>query len=221
MTKNLIHEFLILHKSLQLFNPETKIVVLCDDESAKIILALANPNIIVLNELKKLNYSAIKLRKKHFLKLVLRKCDVMQYAVDTFGETLFVDTDIVFLNPFKVVSDKQLVLSRHHIDNFFEEKYGKYNVGYLLIRDKSFPEWLKKATLTRSNYFEQECLNHAEREFDIEVFSMNHNFGWWRLYQYKFPGERYQKFDYGSTIFWNDEPLVSVHVHMCSDGFKK
>lgn len=220
VTKNLINEFYILQKSLELTNPETKIVVLCDDESALLIKNLFNPNIIILNDLKNLDYDDIKKRGKSFLDLVLRKCDVMDYALNLFGETLFTDTDIVFLNRFDKESTKQLVLSQHHINPLDEQKYGKYNVGYLLIKDKSFPNWLKNTTLTRSKFFEQEGLIHAEKEFDMEAFSMNHNFGWWRLFQCPETTERYKKFGYGVNVFYDKNPLISVHVHMVSDGFK-
>jgi hypothetical protein len=144
----------------------------------------------------------------------------MDYALNMFGETLFTDTDIVFLNKFDKETTKQLVLSQHHINPSDEEKYGKYNVGYLLIKDKTFPNWLKQTTLTRSKFFEQEGLIHAEKEFDMEAFSMNHNFGWWRLFQCPETQERYKKFGYGSTVFYDKTPLISVHVHMVSDGFK-
>jgi hypothetical protein len=220
VTKNLVNEFFILQKSLELTNPNTQIVVLCDDESANLIKNLHNSNIIILNELKNLNYEDIKKRGKSFLDLVLRKCDVMDYALNLFGETLFTDTDIVFINEFDVTTDKQLILSQHHINPLDEAQYGKYNVGYLLIKDKSFPNWLKETTLTRSKFFEQEGLIHAEKEFDMEAFSMNHNFGWWRLFQCQETQERYKKFGYGANVFYDKKPLVSVHVHMISDGFK-
>ncbi len=220
VTKNLINEFYILQKSLELTNPNTKIIVLCDDVSANLISNLFNPNIIILNELHNLDYDDIEKRGKSFLDLVLRKCDVMKYALDMFGETLFTDTDIVFLNNFDIETNKQLILSQHHIHPEDEKKYGKYNVGYLLIKDKTFPEWLRETTLTRSKFFEQEGLIHAENEYDMEVFSMNHNFGWWRLFQCSEIQERYKKIGYGANIFYDKSPLISVHVHMISDGFK-
>lgn len=219
-TKNLINEFFILQESLRLTNPNTKIIVLCDDESASKIEKLYNHNIIILNDLKNLNYDDIKRRGKSFLDLVLKKCDVIKYALDKFDETLFVDTDIVFLNQFDNNYIKNIVLSQHHIYKHDEDKYGKYNVGYMYIKDKSFPEWLHNTTLTRSKFFEQEGLIHAETDYDIDNFSMNHNFGWWRLYQTDKYEERYKNFGYGNNVFWNKEPLISIHVHMVSDGFK-
>lgn len=220
VTINLINEFFILQKSLMLSNPDTKIVVLCDDESASLIEKLFNPNIIILNLLKDLDYVDIKRRGKTFLDLVLKKCDVIKYALDMFGDTLFTDTDIVFLNRYEISTNKELILSQHHINPSDELQYGKYNVGYMYIKSKKFPEWLKNTTLTKSKFFEQEGLIHAEHEFDMETFSMNHNYGWWRLFQCGETQERYKKFGYGANVFYDKLPLISVHVHMISDGFK-
>ncbi len=220
LTKNLIKEFYILQKSLELTNPGYLLVVMCDDESASDIQKLNNPNIIVLNELKNLNYEEIKNRGAAFLDLVMRKCDVMDYSLKNYGETLFVDTDIVFLNKFDVPSDKTLILSQHHINPSDEDKYGKYNVGYMYVRDLSFPQWLRDTTKTRSKFFEQEGLIHAENEYDMSTFSMCHNFGWWRLFQCSDSQERYKKFGYGNNVYYDKSPLISIHAHTLSEGNK-
>ena len=220
VTKNLINEFFILQRSLELTNPDTKIIVLCDDDSANLIKNLFNKNIIILNDLKNLDYEDIKRRGKTFLDLVLRKCDVMDYAINLYGETLFTDTYIVFLNTYNIITNKSLILSQHLINQVDEDRYGKYNVGYLYIKDNTFPQWLRDTTLNRSKFFEQEGLIHAEQDYDIEQFSMCHNYGWWRLFQTPDSAQRYKKFGYGSNIFYDKQPLVSVHVHMVSDGFK-
>lgn len=218
VTKNLITEFFILQYSMKLFNPNTKILVLCDEESSKLIKNLFNDNIIIFNELNNLDYDDIKRRGKSFLDLVLKKCDIIKKALDLYKETLFVDTDIVFLNEINIETNKDLILSQHHINPSDEEKYGKYNVGYMYIKNINFPQWLNETTLTRSKFFEQEGLIHAETDFDIDKFSMNHNFGWWRLFQCSDSQERYKKFGYGNNIFWDKNPLISVHVHMISTG---
>ena len=217
VTKNLINDFLVLQKSLELTNPDTKILVLCEQESADIIERINNPNIIIFNELKDLNYAEIKVRGKAFLDLVLTKCDIIRHGLKQFGETLFVDSDIVFLNEYDEDNSKDLLLSQHHIFPHDEAKYGKYNVGYLYVNNDTFPEWLKETTLTRSKFFEQEGLIHAEQDFNMDKFSMNHNFGWWRLFQCTEREERRKKFGIGNTIFYDKKPLVSVHTHILND----
>lgn len=221
VTHNMINEFFILHKSLELSNPETKIVVYCDDISNDIIEKMKCDNIFIINGLKNLDYEDIKKRGKTFLDLVLKKCDVIEKALELYGETLFVDSDIVFLNKFIInKNNNDLFLSQHHIHIQDEEKYGKYNVGYMYINNSTFPKWLKDTTIHRSKFFEQEGLIHAEKEYNITLFDMNHNYGWWRLFQCSETQERYKKFGYGANVFYDKKPLISVHVHMISDGFK-
>jgi hypothetical protein len=218
VTVNLIKEFYILEYSMRLFNPTTKIVVLCDNESGSIIRK-EYPNIIVFDELE-FDINNIKHRGNQWLEFMIKKSDVIEKAINLFGETLFVDSDIVFLNTFnkEIISDA--CLSQHFILLSDEAKYGTYNGGYFFIKNLDFCDWFKKTTYEKSKFYEQFTLNFVNEKFDTEYFDMNHNFGWWRLYQTDEYETRYKKFGYGNNIYYDKTPLISVHAHFYSDGYK-
>ncbi len=230
VTKNLVNEFFILQKSLELTNPNTKIIVLCDEESANLIKNLYNSNIIILNDLKNLNYEDIKKRGKSWEKLMINKGDVIENALEIFNETLYVDTDIVFLNEYDLECKKDMILSQHLIHEADEKQYGMYNGGYFYVKNNNYINWFRNKVdeltikneypLSHNKLYEQYSLTHAKDFFDCDLFTPNHNFGWWRLFQCSETQERYKKFGYGINVFYDKQPLISVHVHMVSDGFK-
>lgn len=219
-TYNLLREFYILEYSLRLTNPNTKIVVLCDDISFESIKKLGRANIILINELKNIDYNDLKRRGASWLEFMLKKGDIIDKAVELFGETLFVDTDIVFLNRFEDDIKSEICLSQHLIFEKDEARYGKYNGGYFFVNKVKFSEWLKKTTHEESSFYEQGALNFVEQNFNTSFFNSNHNYGWWRLFQCSEIEKRYKKFAYGDNVYYNKKPLISVHAHFISDGHK-
>ncbi len=230
VTYNLINEFYILEHSLSLFNKKTIINVLCDDKSFELIKKLNKDNINLYNDLKNLDYLDIKNRGKSWEKLMINKIDIIEKSLEKFGETLYVDTDIVFLNTFEKVVDKDLCLSQHLIHTTDEAKYGKYNGGYFYVKNKNYLNWFRNKVeeltikneypLSQNKLYEQYSLTLAEKDFETESFEIQHNFGWWRLFQCNETEARYKKFGYGANVFYDKTPLISVHVHMVSDGYK-
>lgn len=219
-TYNLLKEFYILEYSLRLSNPDTKIVVLCDDISYESIKKLGKNNIILINDLKNINYAELKTRGNSWLEFMLKKGDVIDKAVELFGETLFVDTDIVFLNKFTEDIKTEMCLSQHLMFEHDEAKYGKYNGGYFYVNNVKFSDWFKKTTYEKSTFYEQGTLNFVEEDFITSFFDINHNYGWWRLYQCSETQERYKKFGYGDNVYYDKKPLISIHAHFVSDGYK-
>lgn len=217
-TYNLLKEFFILEYSLRLTNPDTKMVVLCDDISYLSIKELGRDHIILINELENINYNDLKNRGSSWLDFMLKKGDVIDKAVALFGETLFVDTDIVFLNRFEDDIKSEMCLSQHLIFEEDEAKYGKYNGGYFFVKNVKFSEWFRKTTYERSTFYEQGTLNFVEEDFDTSFFNSNHNYGWWRLFQCSDIKKRFKKFGYDDNVYYNKKPLISVHAHFISDG---
>jgi hypothetical protein len=165
-----------------------------------------------------------------FLKLVARKMDIMEIALDRSANTMLIDTDMIFFHSLWGVDlDRyEVALSRHMILPADEAEYGHFNAGYLGSSQRRFPQWWRDKLAT-SRYYEQECLNEAPREFKTQELSIHHNFGWWRLNQcderrkwwrIDLPTspvrrERLSRFRVqADRILFNDDPLVSIHTHI-------
>lgn len=165
-----------------------------------------------------------------FLKLVACKMDILEIALADSANTMLIDTDMIFFHaPWGVdLAQYEVALSGHMILPADEAKYGRFNAGYLGTSQRRFPQWWREQ-LPRSNYYEQECLNHVPNEFKTQELSIHHNFGWWRLNQcdekrkwwrFDLPSrpvrrERLSRFGVaGDRILFQDEPLVSIHTHI-------
>ena len=61
-----------------------------------------------------------------------------------------------------------------------DRQVGIYNAGYIFTDNKDFPDWWEHHYLNKSLFYEQECMNRIPEYFNTEVFTKNHNFGFWR-----------------------------------------
>jgi hypothetical protein len=138
-------------------------------------------------------------------------------------EVLFCDADICFLGSLPTINtDKQLVLSKHEIRSSDEERFGIYNAGFLYLKDSSIPEKWKEFS-KKSNFFEQLSLEDLTEVYTFEIFSIQNNYGWWRLLQGKESEEVLKKkwsikrTANSSGVAVEGEPLLSVHTHWKTD----
>ena len=159
-----------------------------------------------------------------WLKLMLKKTDIMDVALDECGDTLFVDADMLFLHSVVgiAVQEREVALSPHYINREDEKKYGRYNGGYVWTSEKVFPQWWRDTT-PGSTYYEQQALVHAPTIFATQELKPNHNQSWWRLDQVgpKERGKRRKLFKVnGGVIMYDRWPLVSVHTHILDKGPK-
>lgn len=155
-----------------------------------------------------------------WLKLMLKKTDIMDVALDNHPDTLFVDADMLFLSAVCGISteDREVALSPHYINRADESRYGRYNGGYVWTSEKTFPQWWRDTT-PRSKYYEQQALVHAAEVYAIQELKPNHNQSWWRLDQVdKTERQKRRKLFRveGKRILYGKQPLVSVHTHILS-----
>jgi hypothetical protein len=165
-----------------------------------------------------------------FIKLVVRKMDIMEIALDRSPNTMLIDTDMIFFSPLWGVDLErhEVALSGHMILPADEARFGHYNAGYLGTSLRRFPQWWRDQLAT-SRYYEQECLNEVPRTFKTQELSIHHNFGWWRLDQcdekrqwwridlpsHPVRRDRLSRFRVeADRILFDDDPLVSIHTHI-------
>jgi len=134
----------------------------------------------------------------------------------------YFDADICFLGPLpQVDSDAVVGLSPHMIRDADEAKFGKYNAGYLWMKTPvAVAEW--REACPGSRFFEQaalECFDTPAWSKKVHLFPVQHNYGWWRLWQGKRPVKdlmaewSMQRSAKHSGIIIQDAPLCSVHTH--------
>lgn len=133
----------------------------------------------------------------------------------------FMDADITFLAPIQAPPAWATVaLSPHYIRTADEMRFGKYNGGYLWIKDQSLLEVWRVAGHS-SHFYEQSALEAVSCaaagglfEFPIQV-----NFGWWRMFQSSDAPPviqsrfRFNRFDKSIGLRYDDVPLQSIHTH--------
>lgn len=148
---------------------------------------------------------------------------VFEFEQDARKEGVFYfDADICFLGPLPIVPTTAKVgLSPHMIKDSDEARFGKYNAGYIWMKDPDVVAAWRNACPT-SRFFEQaalECFDSDVWVHHVHMFPVQHNYGWWRLWQGKKSAPELlndwymEKIDGCSGLMIQDSPLCSVHTH--------
>lgn len=132
----------------------------------------------------------------------------------------FLDADICLLAPLPTIpSLTEVALAPHLIRPGDEAKYGKYNGGFLWIREPRLLDVWAEATHT-SRFFEQAALESvASSAKGLYEFPIQTNFGWWRLFQsVSSPQQVSAGFGFlrnsdSVGLVYQGKPLASIHTH--------
>lgn len=153
------------------------------------------------------------------------KANVLQWMFESKGGAeqglWFLDADITFLAPLPTIPDRATVaLSPHYIRTVDEMRFGKYNGGFMWIKDPTLLEVWRSAG-HGSRFYEQSALESVASaaagglyEFPIQV-----NFGWWRMFQSIDAPHIIQsrfgfnRFDKSIGLRYADHPIQSIHTH--------
>jgi hypothetical protein len=168
------------------------VYVLCDDETENYLSGQdlgdlkfkndANPS--VLKEIKEMLKDKIKNRNQfHRPECILKKMDVMDWALGENENTFFLDTDIIVIRDITDNLSEELILSPHYDISSRANNgifHGYFNAGYIFCSDKTFPEHWKDLYLNRSQFYEQEGMNYISEKYDMGIFGEEHNIGFWR-----------------------------------------
>jgi len=134
----------------------------------------------------------------------------------------FFDSDICFFGPLPVVPPHATVaLSPHMIREADEALYGAFNGGFLWVKNTGALDTWREAC-NKSRFYEQaalEVFQSAEHNKTLYTFPVQHNFGWWRLWQGRSAaadikkGWTIRRDSSHSGILVDGAPLMSVHTH--------
>ena len=154
VTENLKDEAEVLLRTLRLFHNEP-VYVICD-KASRVFL-----NRIKVTDRVKFKTSAEKehlddIQKKvfeghscvandiHHAPSILKKMEVMDFALKHHDNTFFLDTDIIVLDNLQEYFTAEIVLSPHYYPTKNQHKgfeFGFYNAGYLFCANKGFPKF--------------------------------------------------------------------------------
>jgi hypothetical protein len=175
VTDNLKDEAEVLLKTLRFFHDEP-VYIICD-KASKIFLnkMKVTDNVEFKTSAEKEHLDDI--QKKvfeghsciandvHDAPSILKKMEVMDFALKHHDNTFFLDTDIIVLD---------------NLQEYFTAEVVLYNAGYLFCANKGFPKFWRHSYLTDSSFFEQECMNRISDYYRIQTFGKEHNVGFWR-----------------------------------------
>ena len=151
-----------------------------------------------------------------FTEFLLKKADVMDYALEENDTVLFLDSDIMLLNKMDLLIDNKydVGLSRHNIKEEYSSKFGIYNAGFIYIKNKSVTDNWRELVKTRGGFVDQQVLDYFSEKYEVYEFDNSYNYGWWRLFQSHNIEKNINNFFVNdSNIYYEYKTLKCVHTH--------
>jgi hypothetical protein len=223
-TKQCMSELVILLSSISYHHPKIPVFIVCDIDTFNTVEPLFH-NKHEMYWFKDLNKYSNMSRQQMTEKGIwgefqMSKASAIEYALQVYPDTLFLDSDIVLLEPMKDIdSTKQLGVSRGYIDKETSSKVGIYNGGFLWTNQKGLPDKWRQYT-KKSRYFDQAAIEDLVKEYDTFEFSEQHNLQSWRFIVGEEP--YIERFFNPTTkhILYKDKRLQSIHTHFGEQRFK-
>jgi hypothetical protein len=223
-TDKTIKDLKLFLTSMSEYNRDTPIYLLCDS-SVKFYVQSNFPSLNVKYNQILDKYSG-KNRKQMekegiFTDFMKIKTECIDFALQSEQNTLYVDSDIVFLDVLPDVDvNKDIGLCPHYVKQYNIDNYGYFNAGMIFVNNNKFCEWWKKHIDVNSKWDDQGALDDAPEHFNHFEFDMTINFGWWRLCECNEPELRLKKIHIQQNILCYDNKRInSIHTHFKGDTF--
>lgn len=220
VTETHIKEFLLLKFSLETYH-SCKWYLACDEFSYNELKKFENC-VCRKTEIKSGNVFGTPESSSNFFNAVLEKFTSSREALKENPYVLLLDSDIIFTNPLDcrfhelANSNLDLVASPHYQWNpTMDAAWGKYNVGFNLLKSTKFIDAWEALTLKKIHRFEQVPMAKLLEtdEFVFEEFPINYNMGWWR-FNNNLSRVRLNSFDFkAGRIVYDGSDVVSFHFH--------
>ena len=218
-TESCANELIGLLLSLSVHHPGAPVICLVDAPTQKAIQSLSVPLRVrvefhpCLNEYTGLNRKQME-AKGVWTTFQMMKSTAIDLALKTYPDTLFLDSDILVLNPITVDKTKRLGVSPHYIRKRDTDKFGYYNGGALWTSDPTVPEAWREFTKT-SRFFDQASIEDLAKAYPFFEFGEQCNISWWRLNQSdEDPNKIISHFaTTKGQITYKSLPVAFVHTH--------
>jgi len=218
------NELILLLKSLGINNPKSNIIIYVDTllkRELEDFLKL-NPIDLEIELVVKLDkYSnknrTIMVKEGIFKEFTIIKAEIIEYALSKYKNTIFIDSDILVLNPITIPNDYDkydIGLCPHFILAKYTSRVGIFNSGFLFVSNKDFPEYWRNTT-KKSRYYEQASLENCAKRFKTFSFGENYNVAWWKLdlgIRGKVASYKLLTND-NHNLYYNKNPIIFIHSH--------
>jgi hypothetical protein len=233
---NAVRDVQLFMKTLDLWHPNATLFIYTDTATEPALKAIPTKATVHTKAAMdtyqgKTRQHMEKLPGKHYDSLfkdyTYEKANVLDWMFETQDSQTpdgawFMDADISHLAPLPTIpKGTQLALSPHYIKPTDEEKFGKYNAGYMWFKDKSLlQQWRQLGH--QSRFYEQAALDELANyvhPLQLHVFPIQVNFGWWRMFQSAEPAHTIQQTfslfrkDQSIGLRYDNKPLQSIHTH--------
>jgi hypothetical protein len=174
--------------SLSIYHPGERVHCLVDSSTKKTIQeSTPKINLDIVWHVKLDKYSNMNrqemVSKGIWSEFQMMKAEVINLALQTDDDTLFLDADMIILDVIDGIDkSKQLGLSPHYIRKRDTDLYGYYNGGMLWTNQKTVKEdWIEFTKTSR--FFDQASIEDLAKKYSYFIFGENYNFSWWRVAQ--------------------------------------
>ena len=224
VTEKTICEFDLLKKIIELFH-ECDWIISCDNAAAEKYRDVPNIKCLEIIESDDCDHNVGSPEQKDvWMKVMMTKFDAVLALIDKHGHGLFLDSDMIFVNP---IEDKVLkILQNENIDAFIcqhmsndwqnEAKHGLYNGGMFHVKNKSFvQDWINLSNKYKEYnlYFEQQPLEYIQSNYNSLNLPINYNIGWWRFNNQSTHARLDLLRLVDDSIYFGGKPAVNFHVH--------
>jgi hypothetical protein len=224
VTEKTLTEFNLLKLSLEQYH-DCEWFISCDQIAYNSLINLKNLNCLKLIETDDCDHNVgSSLQKDNFMQVVMTKFDAAKAAHETHGSCLFLDSDMVFVNPFEeeilsLFQNKHIdaVITQHMTNNWqIEAKHGLYNAGMWHVKNLNFiNNWieLSKNYKKYNFYFEQQPLEYVQRNYISLNLPINYNIGWWRFNTPQTKQRLEKLIVANDKIYFGNRPAINFHAH--------
>lgn len=224
VTEKTIGEFEILKFSLESYH-SIKWILSCDEISYEKYKNIDNCICLKLIKTDDCDHNIqIQSKKDNWMKVMMTKFDVCEYGIKKYGHILFLDSDMIFVNPIEdkilsLLEDNRLdaMICQHMSNDHANEAiHGVYNAGMFHVKNlKLLESWRELSSNYKELgfYFEQQPLEYVQRNFITVNLPINYNIGWWRFNNQKTKNRLELLSIKDEKIFFGNLPAVNFHVH--------
>lgn len=221
------HEYIGLLYSLSLHHPGAKIYCLLDTKTKDLVDNLSlPPNLdlkirVGLDKYSNLNRGMME-KMNIWSDFQMQKALVLLYALEFEEDTMFLDSDILFLHPLNTIDKtKDIAISPHYIKKKNTDEVGYYNGGCLWTKNKQVPlDWIEFTKTSR--YFDQASIEDLAEKYSYQELGEEINFTPWRFFHV--PDARKVmnmiNIDNGE-LNYGEKPLVFLHTHFLEKNFQQ
>ena len=150
----------------------------------------------------------------------MQKANVIDFALLSSSDTLFLDSDILFLAPItNIDKTKEIGLSPHYVKKTNTDEVGYYNGGCLWTKNKDVPnDWRYYTKFSR--YHDQASLEDLAKKYSHQEFGEEINFMPWRVLIGVNPQQVVNNINIkDNKLNYKNKEIVFLHTHFNDQRF--